>query len=172
MRFGGLFRERPLHESRAAVLGYRGLRTGAAKLGLDVLLRTFYSPVPHLDELPPGAFERVSDLPGVGWDLDAQARFLHERLVEPMAEFRPPRLASDGSPGYSIENPSYSLLDATIHYGMVRVLRPRRVIELGSGYSTLVTAEAAQRNAADGSQDRKSTRLNPVTDQSRMPSSA
>jgi hypothetical protein len=33
---------------------------------------------------------------------------------------------------------------------MLRTLRPRRVVELGSGQSTLVSAQAARENAADG----------------------
>jgi hypothetical protein len=151
LRFGGLFRERPLYESRVAIGAYRVLRTIAAKAGLDVLLRTFYSPVPHLDELPADAFDRVSELPGVRWDLDAQLRFVRERLSLAAHEFRPTSTAPRGSDRYASENPSYSLLDATIHYAMIRALRPRRVMELGSGHSTLVTAQAGQLNDADGS---------------------
>jgi Methyltransferase domain len=148
--FKGLFRERPLHESQVAIRAYRVLRAAAAKVGLDVLLRTFYSPVPRLDQLPPGTFDRVSDLPGLRWDLDAQLRFLAERLEPCAAEFRPPAVAPEGSNRYATDNPSYSLLDATVHYGMIRALRPKRVVELGSGHSTLVTLEAARANESEG----------------------
>jgi hypothetical protein len=151
LRFGGLFRERPLHESRVAILGYRGLRAAAAKAGFDLLLRTFYSPVPHLDEIPPQTFDRVSELPALHWDLDAQMRLVEERLAEPMVEFTPPTNAPEGSHAYAIDNPSYSLLDATLGYSMIRWFRPRQVVELGSGHSTLVTAEAGLRNQAEGS---------------------
>jgi Methyltransferase domain len=150
LRLGGLIRERPLHERRLAILGYRGLRTVAAKAGLDLLLRTFYSPVPHLDELQPGTFDRVSDLPGVRWNLDSQIRFVKEQLAQPMAEFRPPATEPEGSQAYAAHNPSYSLLDATVAYGMVRWLRPRLIVELGSGHSTLVTAQAGMRNQSEG----------------------
>jgi hypothetical protein len=146
-----LFREGDLHESRVAVLGYRGLRAAAAKVGLDLLLRTFYSPVPHLDELRPDAFDRVSELPGVPWDLDSQIRFMAEQLAQPMSEFRPPTTVPDGSEIYAIDNPSYNLLDAAIAYGVVRWLRPRLVVELGSGHSTLVTSQAGLRNEGEGS---------------------
>jgi hypothetical protein len=150
LRFEGLFRERPLHESRVVILAYRVLRTIGAKAGLDVLLRTFYSPVPHLDELPPGVFDRVSELPGLRWDLDAQVGFVRETVSRRANEFHPPLTSPSGSSQYAIENPSYSLLDATVHYGMIRALRPRRVVELGSGHSTLVTAQAGRLNEAEG----------------------
>ena len=150
MDFGRLFRRRPPHESAVAIKAYRGLRVAAAKIGLDLVLRTFYSPVPHLDELPPDIFDRVSQLPGVAWSLDDQLRFLDERLSGVLAEFQPGASPAEGADRYRSENPSYSLLDATVHYGMVRALHPRRVVELGSGHSTLVTIEAADRNAAEG----------------------
>jgi hypothetical protein len=150
MRFGGFFRERPLHESRTAIRAYRGLRTLASKVGFDITLNTFYSPIPHLDELPAGAFERASELPGLPWDLDAQAAFVQENLAAPAAEFRPPVTAPEGSGRYAIQNPAFGLLDATVAYAMARWLRPRRVVELGSGFSTLVTAEAGRRNEAEG----------------------
>jgi Methyltransferase domain len=150
LRFGGLFRERPLHESRVAIVGYRGLRAAAAKAGFDVLLRTFYSPVPHLDEIPRHTFDRVSELPGVDWDLDAQVRLVDERLGKHLSEFARSSTARAGPHAYSSENPSFSLLDATLGYAMIRWLRPRRVVELGSGHSTLVTAEAGLRNKAEG----------------------
>jgi Methyltransferase domain len=151
MRFGGLFRERPLYQSQAAVRAYRALRAIASKVGFDIVLKTFYSPVPHLDELQSGTFNRVSELSGLDWDLDTQLGFVRERLTEPAAEFRPPKEAPGDTLSYAVENQSYSLLDATVAYGMVRCLRPSRVVELGSGHSTLVTAEAGRRNQAEGS---------------------
>jgi hypothetical protein len=148
--FRGLFRERPLHQSRVAIGAYRAFRQAAATVGVDVVLRTFYSPIPRLDQLAADAFDRESELPGVAWDIDAQLVFMRDRLSKHMREFCPGATAPEGLPVYVTENPSYPPLDAKVHYGMVRALRPRRVVELGSGYSTLVTAEAGRRNGAEG----------------------
>jgi hypothetical protein len=147
--FGGFFRERRLYESSWAVRGYRLLRRAAERAGFQVVLKTFYSPIPELDKLPPGWFERVSDLPGIDLRLDRQLELLRERLGAPMAEFRPPAKAPTAD-AYGSDNPSYSLLDASVLYAMVRSMRPRRIVELGSGQSSLVTAEAVRANAADG----------------------
>jgi methyltransferase family protein len=147
MRFGGLFRERNFYESGAAKTAYRGLRKGFSKAGLDVVLKTFYSPIPDLDQLPPGTFERASDLPGTGWDLDRQLAFV--RSLQPQfEEFRAARGAGD--PWAWKPNPSYIEPDASMLYAMIRSSRPKRIVELGSGHSTLATAQAARRNAADG----------------------
>ena len=149
MRFGGLFRERRLYQSRAAVSAYRGFRRVLSKAGLQVVVKTFYSPIPDLEALPPGTFDRVSELPGLEWDLDSQLRFVREQLGPAMREFHPPANA-DGNPWQYAPSESYSLADATLLYAMIRSLRPGRVLELGSGQSTLVTAQAARENAADG----------------------
>jgi hypothetical protein len=43
----------------------------------------------------------------------------------------------------------YEAGDAELLYAMVRRHRPARIIELGSGFTTLVAAEACERNARD-----------------------
>jgi hypothetical protein len=42
-------------------------------------------------------------------------------------------------------------VDAELLYAMVRAQKPRRVLELGSGYSTLLIGISCRRNAEDGS---------------------
>jgi hypothetical protein len=148
MRFGGLFRERNFYQSRAAKTAYRGLRRGFAKVGLDVVVKTFYSPIPDLDQLPPGTFSRRSELPGTGWDLDRQLEFVRG-LKEPLAEFRSV-VDGGGDPWQYAPNLSYTEADASMLYAMIRTARPKRIVELGSGHSTLVTAQAARRNASEG----------------------
>jgi hypothetical protein len=150
MELGGFMRAHGFFGRRVAVRGYRVLRSIASALGFQVVLKTFYSPIPELDRLPPGAFARRSALTGLDFDLDRQLRFVEERLAEPIAEFRPPASAELGSDRYVSENPSYGPVDAAVLYGMVRHLRPARVMELGSGHSTLVMAQAALANAQAG----------------------
>ena len=140
MDLGSFFRKRRFYESPWAIRGYRALRAGAERLGFQVVLKTFYSPIPDLDGLPPGWFDRASELPGVDLGLDRQLALLEQRLAGPMSEFAEPPA-----------NPSYSHFDSAVLYAMLRWLRPRRVIELGSGHSSLVAAQAVRRNAADGS---------------------
>src|SRR5690606_37391725 len=45
---------------------------------------------------------------------------------------------------------AFGLLDAQVAYAMVRSQKPRRIIEIGTGFSTLAMAEACERNAAEG----------------------
>ena len=148
MKFGGLFRERNFYQSKAAKTAYRGLRRGFAKVGLDVVVKTFYSPIPDLDQLPAETFSRTSALPGTGWDLDRQLEFV--RTLRPALEEFRTVMNGGGDPWQYAPNLSYTEADAAVLYAMVRSLKPRRIVELGSGHSTLVTAQAARRNAAEG----------------------
>jgi hypothetical protein len=149
MRFGGLFRERNFYQSGAAKTAYRGLRKGFAKVGLDVVVKTFYSPIPDLQQLPPGTFDRRSELPGMGWDLDRQLEHVRG-LREQFAEFRGVLDDGGGEPWRYAPNLSYSVADGAMLYATLRTAKPKRIVELGSGHSTLVSAEAARRNAQDG----------------------
>ena len=112
-------------------------------------MKSFYSPIPDLAALPASIWERRSELAGIDFDLGAQLAFL-ERLRQQLAEFRPPTAAS-GPDQYAADNPSYPPADAAVLHAIVRGLKPKRIVELGSGHSTLVAAAACAANEHEGS---------------------
>ena len=124
------------------------LRALLARLGLQVVLKTFYSPIPDFATLSDATWERRSDLDGIRFDLDEQLAFL-VRLCGPLAEFRPPA-ATAHSGAYASGNPSYPLVDAAVMHAIVRGTKPSRIVELGSGHSTLVAAAACLANEGEG----------------------
>lgn len=142
----GNLRAANLHESKTAVAAYRGLRRSLDRVGLQVVAKSFYSPIPDIGRLPAETWERPSDLVGIELDLDLQLEFLESELAGPLGEFDPsPELRTNGS---------YGPIDADVLYAMVRALKPRRIVELGSGYTSLIIAQACVRNAEEGSQTR------------------
>jgi len=50
----------------------------------------------------------------------------------------------------SVHNPSFGAGDAEVYYLMIRNSKPKRVIEIGSGFSTLLALEAISKNKAEG----------------------
>ncbi len=146
---GSAIRRRRLWSSRAAVKGYALLRAAAERLGLQVVLKTYYSPIPDLAQLPAEVWVTRDALTGVAFDLDAQMRFVEDSLAPHLranlwSSDLPPRHAYD--PG----NDSFPRTDAALLYAMVRHLRPKRIVELGSGQTTRVIAQACRENTADG----------------------
>lgn len=139
-----------MNVARLKLGAFRALRAGAARIGLQVVPRTFYSPIPVLETLPPDIWDRRSELAGLRFDLDEQLRWIESELGPAMREFAPPEVAT-GRPGeYALDNDSYGRVGADLLHAVVRALKPRRIVELGSGQSTLIMAAAAEANRAEG----------------------
>jgi hypothetical protein len=124
----------------------RSIATVANQVDLDVLQRSIYSPIPSL---PPPADQiwkhRTSGLDHL-FDADKQLQYLAE-LRPYMNEFNE---AIERFPDFKLWNGLYQAGDAEALYAVVRTVRPRRLIELGSGYSTYVIAAATERNRSEG----------------------
>lgn len=99
----------------------------------------FYSPIPNADEVRARAariFDRDRDVPGVDLRRDAQLALLRE-FAAFYAEM-PFTARPTPANRYWFENEMYSYGDALVFYSMLRAVRPPRVIEVGSGFSSAV----------------------------------
>jgi hypothetical protein len=125
-------------------LAARGLlRRAARRLGYDAVKADYYSPILDSSSVPAATWSQASPMHGIEFDLDGQQRMIEELLSGFIGEFRPPLHARDG---FHLENPWYGPMDAHVLYAMLRSERPGRVLELGSGYSTLVIEQALAAN--------------------------
>ncbi len=116
----------------------------------DFVRRDYYSPIPDLEALPADIFTRRSDLGGVALDATAGIELIEQRLAPHVAELDVPP-EDPGEPGvFFLRNTGFESVDAELLYAMVRARRPRRVVELGSGYTTLLIGQAVRRNHAEG----------------------
>ena len=105
----------------------------------------YYSPLPDSRELareprrsqvwPPAA--RAT--PGIDWNPDEQRR-LAQQVFAHQERLQLARTETADPSEYWAENDQYPALDAWVLEGFLRHLRPARMIEIGSGYSSLVTA--------------------------------
>ena len=136
--------------SALAIRAYRGARRVAERVGIQFVVKSFYSPIPDLRALPGDVFERESAMRGIDLGLERQIALVEEELRPYLDEFEPPEQPS-GDPGdFHLANGSYPPVDADLLYALVRHLKPRRVLELGSGHSTLVACMAAAANERQG----------------------
>ncbi|HEU4402476.1 MAG TPA: class I SAM-dependent methyltransferase [Candidatus Polarisedimenticolia bacterium] len=98
----------------------------------------FYSPIPDLEEIAARSarlFRRdVADCPGIDLRVEAQIDRL-DRLAAYYGDLPFPD-APGGSTRYHYDNGFFSHGDAIILYSTLRHDRPRRVIEVGSGFSS------------------------------------
>ncbi len=146
---GSIIRSRRLWDSRLAVRAYGLARRAAERAGFQLVLKTYYSPIPDLSTLPERIWEEADPMRGIELDLDAQLERLRDRLSGHIAEF-----ASADAPtlAYEALNASYPLPDARLLYAIVRDSKPASIVELGSGQTSRVMAQACAANAAEGTQ--------------------
>jgi Methyltransferase domain len=115
----------------------------------DIVRRTFYSPVPNLERLPEGIWERRGALGGVDLRVEAAIELIEGELAPSIREFDVPDTL-EGPGRFYLHNENYESGDAELLYALIRARKPRRVVELGSGFTTLLIGEAARRNLEDG----------------------
>ncbi len=132
------------------VRALQALTAGAGRIGLQVVPKNYYSPIPDVKALPPDVWDRRSALAGIHFDLDEQLAWIERELVEAMREFSAPGRSTGREGEYWLDNASYGRVGADLLHGVVRALKPRRIVELGSGFSTLIMAAAAERNRVEG----------------------
>lgn len=130
-------------------LGF-ALKPALERLGFDVLEKRYYSPVPRVEELPAGFWDRTASLHGVDLDSSKSLKLLEEKLAPFVAEFHEMVYPDLQAGGFSLENEAYESVDAEVLYAMIREQRPSRVFELGSGYSSALIHAACEANAAAG----------------------
>ena len=97
----------------------------------------FYSPTPAWDAVARDAeriFRRTRALPGIDLREDAQVALFHE-LAKFYSELP---YGTRDDVRYTFDNANFGHGDAVVLYAMLRHLRPRRVVEIGSGYSSAV----------------------------------
>jgi predicted O-methyltransferase YrrM len=126
----------------------------SCRLGLNVARsRDYYSPLPVWSALARqrARWDRPSALAGVAFDLDDMrarvGRLLHDHGVE-LADLPP--YGELKARGYG---PGFTVLDGMFLFLMLRSLRPRRFVEVGSGLSTCyawLALEANRRQGAPG----------------------
>ncbi len=107
----------------------------------------FYQPIPDSRILPDALWDQPTDLPGVDLNEKSQVHLLREALLPFRDEFEQIPAAPGESPSqFHLQNGRFDALDPLLAYCLVRHFRPQRIIEVGSGYSTLLLAQAALKN--------------------------
>ncbi|RBP51496.1 class I SAM-dependent methyltransferase [Arenicella xantha] len=125
-----------------------GVRERLQKAKVNVVPSNFYSDIPSVADIRESFEYREEDVPVFDniFDLEALRSFID--VIQVYAkEFTPP---SDGDrenvTGFYWSNPAFSRLDAMSYYCMIRHFKPKKILEIGSGFSTLVADAAIKAN--------------------------
>jgi len=115
--------------------------------GFHVTPVHFYQPIPDTQSLPETVWSRPTDLPGIDMNDSMQLHLLHHAFAKFSDEYQHfPTTPAKEQNRFYLGNHLFDGADALVAYCMVRHFKPRLIIEVGSGFSSLVLGEAAAKN--------------------------
>jgi hypothetical protein len=116
--------------------------------GFHVTPAHFYQPIPDTQSLPETLWTQPSKLVGVDFNEAMQFDLLRRHFPKFRDEYSQFATEPTGEENrFYLGNELFDGVDALIAYCMVRHFQPRMVIEVGSGFSSLVLGEAVGKNA-------------------------
>jgi hypothetical protein len=116
------------------------------RLGVQIRSTHYYEPTYAESDLPTNT-KSARNLPGIDFNEVGQLALLSQFCYSDELKQIPLHKSRDDQFGYL--NNMYSFGDAEIYYSMVRHLKPQRIIEIGSGNSTLMAQLAIAKNKAE-----------------------
>lgn len=110
----------------------------------------YYENIPDTRNFPADIFDRESNLSGIQMNEEEQLKLLADISLKYKDEYIDFSYGkNDNEQEFYFGNGSYETIDAEVLYCMVREKKPKSIIEIGSGYSTLVTVKAIKKNIAE-----------------------
>jgi hypothetical protein len=121
------------------------------RYGFHITRNHFYEPIPDVSQLKDTLWDRPADLAGIEMNDDGQLALLEQVCARYKSEY-------DGFPDqptstpyeYHFNQPMFRSVDAEVLYCIIRHFKPGRIVEIGSGFSTLVAAAACRKNREEG----------------------
>lgn len=135
----------------------------------------FYEPLPDLGALGDRPWRERSALRGIDLREGEQLRLLTEFAAAYRSEYEKfPRLKPAAEPGrparFYLDQDRFRCADAEILYCTIRRMKPQRMIEVGAGLSTLLSAEALATNRTLDGIEGSLTSIDPFPDPELKPS--
>lgn len=133
-------------------------------IGVHVLPVHFYSPIPdtRLLRQKRELFRRECSLHGIEMREDEQIELMNRICPKFRDEYGSFPVRSNGDPTrYHLANGSFGYASGQMHYCIVRDLKPKRIIEIGSGHSTLATLAAVEKNDMETDKETSVTAIEP-----------
>jgi predicted O-methyltransferase YrrM len=118
--------------------------------GWHVTPAHFYEPIPDTRELSDKVWSSPSSLCGVDLHQQFQLDLLRTFSSKFRSEYNRFPACSGDLTRFHFDQTLFCSVDAELLYCMIQHFKPRTMIEIGSGMSTLLAAEAIQQNETEG----------------------
>lgn len=114
---------------------------------VSVIRRHYYTPLVFPEDLTK-SLRAERNLPGIDLNTDKQRALLGRFNFKNELEQLPLEKPSNFEFGY--HNIAFESGDAEFYYNIIRHFKPRRIVEIGSGQSTLLALRAIEKNRREG----------------------
>jgi hypothetical protein len=131
----GLFRSVPVRAAQHALFLAQSQPEISDRWGYHIRPIHYYEPLPDFRAITTEQTQRRRDYPAIDFHWDDQLRLLRELAVH-----------AGELTDVNIDNDYFTGLDAVVYYSLIRHLKPRRIIEIGGGYSTRIANTAVAAN--------------------------
>jgi Methyltransferase domain len=129
---------------------FRDLFQNWERHGFHVTPARFNQPIPDIQSLPETLWGRPSELVGIHMNEVAQLNLLRSfsKFRDEYQHFPTGKTGEHNQ--FYLGNRLFDGADALVAYCMIRHFQPRLIIEVGSGFSSLALAQAAEKNKNSG----------------------
>lgn len=130
--------------------------------GIHLVPNRYHFPVPDTRKLKDDLWTKPSQLAGIELNEECQLNLLQMFLAKYKGEYE--EFSREKTPiphQYYLHNNHFESVDGEVLYCMIRHFRPGKVIEIGSGYSTYLTAQALLKNKSEYGQECELTAIEP-----------
>ncbi|MBD9384924.1 class I SAM-dependent methyltransferase [Achromobacter sp. ACM04] len=139
-----------ISDAQQAVWASREVRGQLQKNQVAVIPANFYSNIPSLEEISESFEYKDENVPpyldsGIFDSLSLRDELIN--LADYSVDFDPPKDGDVENPtAFFWSNDQFPFIDGMAYHAVLRKLKPRNVVEIGSGFSSLVALEALRRN--------------------------
>jgi len=120
------------------------------KIGIHITPNYFYSPIPDTRTLKDELWKKKSELVGIDINEENQIKLLYQFSSKFKLEYESFPIDKASMPyQYYINNGEIESVDGEILYCMIRLFKPKKIFEIGSGNSTYLSAQAILKNQED-----------------------
>lgn len=120
------------------------------RMGFHLTPVHFYQPIPDTRDLSEELWSSRRPPAGIDVDLGAMATLLEGFTREFGPEYEAFPRQETTPHGFFLENKRYETVDAEVCHCFVRSRKPKRIVEVGSGFSTILMLDALARNGQEG----------------------
>ena len=130
------------------VLWNKDARKKIQNFGINISPANFYSDIPSIEEIEDFFNNPKSKMPYFNSKVFNEQLLKEnlEKLIYFSDEFNPVIEEVDAKGKYFWNNTQFSFSDAMSYYCFIRMIKPSNIVEIGSGFSTLITIEATNYN--------------------------